>query len=139
MRIDWWKTGGRLGAVVFSIIVWLAVAAVIARADARHEGHRHTGCLDHQRGYSPREVKCITRFVFGMKAPVGLSVEACESGFDARSWNPSGAAGPWQVIWRFHPDAPNPYLVGAITRWVWRVTHHATDWSPWVCKPGFAP
>ena len=88
--------------------------------------------------WTPREVKCAIRRVFKTSGhqTAALNIARCESGFDRYNVNPSsGAAGPFQVIKYWHPDAPDPFDVVPIARWVRRITRDGTNWSAWVCRP----
>lgn len=101
-------------------------------------GHRHTStCNQGSHRWTPREVRCVIRIIFRRGgADSTLRVGSCESGLDAYEVNRSSGASGWaQVIPRWHPDAPSPFNVVAITKWVRGVTRNGTDWSQWVCQP----
>lgn len=89
-----------------------------------------------KKNWTPREVRCVTRRIFPRwSAHSATVVEKCESHFHRWDLNASGAAGPWQVIPSYHPDAPSVYDVVRITRWVERITRGGSNWSAWVCRP----
>lgn len=141
---------GTFGGILLGLLIWgvvlFAVWEIKAHATTAHASRvaspRHLSALCNHgaRHWTPREVRCAIRLGFAGDAAAAraLRVAECETGgtLDTHLRNPSsGASGIFQIIRRWHPDAPNRFSPAKIIPWVYRITHNAADWRDWVCQP----
>lgn len=121
---------------MLTVLAALVGGAENADAKPRREDAAYA-CRHHAR-WTHNEVRCaISRVWAGSRhRRDAMSVASCESGFNAYEVMSSGASGVFQVIPRYHQDAPNVFDPVAVSRWVRQITRDGRDWSSWVCQPG---
>jgi hypothetical protein len=119
--------------IVAYLVIWVSILAwlvgVVSDAVAAPPRCNRSG------DWTPREVRCQILHTFPRATRAGaVRVARCESGL--RRWARSGRYhGIYQIDPASHPDAPDPYNVPAITRWVEQITRGGRDWSSWSCRP----
>lgn len=84
----------------------------------------------------PTSPEAIIRYVFpAVTESAAVSVASCESHLSPSAYNPSGAAGLFQLMPIWYAGKFDPFNALANTRAAYGLSSGGYNWTPWVCQP----